>query len=249
MIQAEKINTFKALHKKGDPLVLVNIWDVGSAKAVADAGAPAIATASWSSAAANGFTDAESLPMDLALANAERIVAAVDLPVSLDFEGGYATKPDEVARNVATASQTGIVGINLEDRRPDEAQPLPLDIATARVAAARDASPIFINARLDAFLVSDAVQHAALLDEAIARAQSYVASGADGIFVPGLADLDLLAKFCAACPAPVNAYTLDPTTGATALAGAGAGRVSSGPGPYRAVMAQLGETARQVYSS
>ncbi len=249
MNQADRIEAFRALHQPGNPLVLVNVWDVGSATAVANAGAPAIATASWSSSAAHGFTDAESLPMDMALANAKRIVDAVDVPVTLDFEGGYATEPGGVARNVAAASQTGIVGINLEDRRPGENAPLPVAQAAARIRAARQAAPIFINGRLDAFLVSDASNHASLLEAAIARAQAYVDAGADGIFVPGLADLDLLTRFCAACPAPVNAYTLDPTVGIDALAKAGAGRVSSGPGPYRTAMDRLGAMASAVYNS
>ncbi len=247
MSQTEKIAAFKALHKPGDPLALINIWDVGTAKAVADAGAPALATASWSCAAAHGFADDESLPMALALANARRIVAAVDLPVSLDFEGGYATEPEAVADHVAEAAKTGIVGINLEDRRPGHAQPLPAELASARIRTARKAAPIFINARLDAFLAADAAAHESLLDEAIARARAFVEAGADGIFVPALADLGLLARFCAACPAPVNVMAGSPASKIEAFAAAGVARVSSGPGPYRALTAGLNEMAQAIY--
>src|SRR5438045_1994930 len=89
MGQAEKARAFAALHVPGNPVILFNAWDAGSAKAVADAGAKAIATGSWSVAAAHGFFDAEGLPLDLAIANAARVAAAVQLPVTLDFEGGY----------------------------------------------------------------------------------------------------------------------------------------------------------------
>ena len=87
MSQAEKYRAFATLHVPGDPVVLYNVWDAGSAKAVAEAGAKAIATGSASVAAAQGFSDAEGLPIGLALANAARIVAAVDLPVTVDFAG------------------------------------------------------------------------------------------------------------------------------------------------------------------
>src|SRR5687767_8739946 len=99
MNQTEKARAFAALHKPGTPLILFNAWDAGSAKAVAEAGAKAIATGSWSVAAAHGFGDGEGLPLDLAVANAARVVAAVELPVTLDFEGGYAVEPGRVGEN------------------------------------------------------------------------------------------------------------------------------------------------------
>ncbi|MEO1039437.1 MAG: isocitrate lyase/phosphoenolpyruvate mutase family protein [Pseudomonadota bacterium] len=249
MTQADKITRFRALHRPGDPLVLVNVWDVGSANAVAEAGAPALATASWACAASRGFKDDQSLPLDEALINARRIVEAVELAVSLDFESGYASDHDGVAENVQRASQTGIAGVNLEDRLPGADQPLALDQAVARVRAARAAAPIFINARLDVFLANDKDRHEDLLDQAIARARAFVDAGADGVFVPGLSDRGMLARVCAACPAPVNAMAYDPVADRAMLAEAGVARISSGPGPYRAVMAALTERAQGVYAS
>ena len=247
MDQADKIEAFKALHQPGNPLVLVNAWDVGTARAVADAGASAIATASWACAVAHGFADGETLPMDLALANARRMVDAVNLPVTLDFEGGYATEPQLVARHVAMASATGIAGINLEDRRPGDQEPLPIALAAARIEAAREATQVFINARIDLFLEAEPSRHTERMEEAIARAIAYTDAGADGIFVPGLSDLELLARICAASPVPVNAFHLDPRSGVDALSRAGVGRISSGPGPYRALMTQFTDMARDVY--
>ena len=99
--QIEHARTFHALHVKGDPVVLFNIWDPGSAKIVSGAGAKAIATGSWPVATAFGYPDGEKIPLDLALDNIRRVVAAVDLPVSMDIEGGYGVEPETVGRTVA----------------------------------------------------------------------------------------------------------------------------------------------------
>jgi len=89
----ERANLLRNLHIKGDPVILFNIWDAGSAQAMQEIGAKALATGSWSVAAAHGFHDGEKLPLDLALANLKRIVASVDLPVTIDLEGGYGQRP------------------------------------------------------------------------------------------------------------------------------------------------------------
>jgi len=100
--QIEHAQAFAALHVRGDPLVLFNAWDAGSAAMIAKAGAKAIATGSWSVAMAHGFEDGELLPLGLVLANLARIVTVVDLPVTLDFEGAYARESEQVGENVAT---------------------------------------------------------------------------------------------------------------------------------------------------
>src|SRR5512139_4073753 len=107
---------FVRLHVPGEPLVLFNVWDVGSAIAVAKAGAKAIATGSASVAMANGFGDGQELPMDFVLANAKRIADAVDLPVTVDFEGAYSADPGEAGQNIAKLAATGVVGCNFEDQ-------------------------------------------------------------------------------------------------------------------------------------
>src|SRR3954464_4521806 len=113
---ASKFETFAALHVPGDPVILYNIWDVGSAHAVVSAGAKALATGSHPVADANGWPDGQRVPLDFALANAKRIVDAVELPVTVDFEGGYGVEPDGVGRNVARLAETGAVGCNFEDQ-------------------------------------------------------------------------------------------------------------------------------------
>ena len=116
MTNATKFRAFADLHIPGSPLVLFNAWDAGSAQAVAKSGAKAVATGSASVAMAHGFGDGQEVPMDFALDNAKRIVAAVDLPVTVDFEGGYAIGPHEVGQNLAKLAATGAVGCNFEDQ-------------------------------------------------------------------------------------------------------------------------------------
>src|SRR3954449_11579769 len=111
-----KYDSFAALHVPGDPVILYNIWDVGSALAVVSAGAKALATGSHPVADAHGWPDGQQVPIDFALANAKRIVDAVELPLTVDFEGAYSTDPDEGGRNVSRLSQTGAVGCNFEDQ-------------------------------------------------------------------------------------------------------------------------------------
>src|SRR5262245_46602563 len=113
---AQLAKTFAELHVAGDPLILFNVWDAGTAKAAAQAGAKAIATGSWAVAAANGFDDGENISFDLVLANLARITGNVDLPVSLDAEGGYAADPESVGANVGRIIEAGAIGINFEDR-------------------------------------------------------------------------------------------------------------------------------------
>lgn len=240
---------FAALHVPGAPLVLVNVWDAGSARAVAAAGAKAIATGSASVAAANGFSDAESLPLDLAIANARRIVGAVDLPVSIDFEGGYAVAPDAVASNVALLAATGAIGCNFEDQVIGGSGMHAPEVQAARIAAIRAATgpDFFINARTDLFLQVPSETHdAAKVDAAIARAHVYAAAGASGFFVPGLADLDLLARVCRESPLPVNFMAFPGAPDAAAVAATGVARISHGPFPFRAAMRAVEEAARAV---
>jgi 2-methylisocitrate lyase-like PEP mutase family enzyme len=249
---AARARAFAALHRSGDPVVLYNVWDAGSARAVAEARAKAIATGSASVAAANGFPDGEGLPIDLALANAARIVAAVDLPVTVDFEGGYATAPDEVGRNMARLAETGAIGCNFEDQVVGGEELRPTPELAARLAAARAAvgPDFFINARTDIFLKARPETHdAAMAEAALDRARAYADAGASGFFVPGLADLKLLEKICAGSPLPVNFLAFPGAPDVTALAAVGVARISHGPFPYRQAMRALKEAAAAMYGA
>jgi 2-methylisocitrate lyase-like PEP mutase family enzyme len=239
----DKAKQFRDLHEPGNPLVLYNIWDAGSAKAVAEAGAKALATGSWSVAAAQGYGDGELIPLEMLAQIAGRIVESVDLPLSVDFEGGYAVAPEAVAQNVARIAEVGAVGINFEDQIVGGTGLHSPEVQVARIAAAKTAG-IFINARTDLFLKEkDATRHGGLIDQAIARGQAYTAAGADGFFVPGLTDSALIGRICAAVHLPVNVMRMGDMQIAD-LAAQGVGRISHGPGPYRVAMAEL--TARCV---
>jgi 2-methylisocitrate lyase-like PEP mutase family enzyme len=244
MTQAEKFQAFAALHVPGDPLILYNAWDAGSARVIAEAGAKAIATGSASVAQAHGYDDAESLPLALALANAERVVAAVELPVTIDFEGAYAVAPDEVGANMARLAATGAIGCNFEDQIVGGEGLHPIAVQAARIAAARAAvgAGFFINARTDIFLKSRD-HDAAKVDAALERAAAYAQAGASGFFAPGLADLALLEKLCAAAPLPVNFMAWPGTPPATEIAAAGVARISHGPFPWKLAMQSLKEAA------
>ncbi|MBB4254237.1 isocitrate lyase/phosphoenolpyruvate mutase family protein [Rhizobium sp. BK008] len=254
MNQNEKAKAFGALHRKGDPVVLYNIWDAGTAKAVADAGAKALATGSWSVAAAHGYADGEKLPMSVLVETAKSITSVIDLPLSVDFEGAYSAEPEGAAANVAKLVEVGAVGINFEDQVVTGSGLYPIDRQAARIRAIRamaEAKGIafFINARTDLFLAeSDLAKHAGLVDEAIERGRAYAAAGGSGFFVPGLIDPDLIEKICAASPLPVNVMMRTGAPDVKTLAGLGVGRISYGPGPYRSMMDKLKQEAAAIYS-
>src|SRR5690606_14331730 len=152
--QRQYAETLRGLHVPGDPLVLVNIWDPGSAKVVAAEGARAIATGSWAVAVAFGSSDGQNLPFELAVDNLRRIVASVDLPVSIDLESGYGDGLDDLQTSVAAVIDAGAVGINIEDLNHAARALYGVDEQAGRIAAVRAAAdelglPLFINARTD----------------------------------------------------------------------------------------------------
>ncbi|MFN8531596.1 MAG: isocitrate lyase/phosphoenolpyruvate mutase family protein [Anaerolineae bacterium] len=254
MVNVERAQTFKDLHRKGTPLILYNVWDVGTAKAVQQAGAKAIATSSAAVAVANGFSDRQDLPIDLALANLRRIVAAVDLPVTLDFESGYAASPDELGPNIRQVIEAGAVGINFEDQIIGGTGLYSIETQCARIAAVRQAAdelsfPLFINARTDLFLKKNVSEHTeALLEEAIERAKAYRLAGASGIFAPGLRRDDLIRTLCDASPLPVNIMIYPDTFAPGQLAACGVSRISYGAVPYGAMVAFLKADAERAFA-
>lgn len=240
---------FQALHVKSDPVVLFNVWDAGTAAIVQSAGAKAIATGSWPVATAQGFADGQVIPLALMLDNLRRIVAAVNMPVSCDLEGGYSVAPEGVADTAALVVQAGAVGFNFEDQIVGDAGIYDIETQTARVSGARDgadraAKSIFVNARTDLFLKAKPEDHAAQMAEAIARAQAYAGAGADGFFAPGLTDETLIKQLCDACPLPVNILALPHAPAASVLATLGVARISHGPVPYKKMAAWFGDMAK-----
>ena len=242
----DKIETFRALHVPGDPLVLFNIWDAGSAKAVAAAGAKAIATGSYGVACARGSSDGENLSLDEALANLDEILGVTDLPVSIDMEAGYGTDAAAVGRSVAKAREAGAAGINMEDRMPGETALLPVGEAAARIAAAA-ATGLFVNARCDVFRGHDAMADGdTLVAATLERARAYADAGAGSLFVPFLSNARCIAAICKGSPLPVNILWSQPCGDRVALAALGVARISHGHQPWAAAMAWLGDQAAAV---
>jgi len=255
LTQKQKAEAFNALHIKGEPVILFNIWDAGSAKAVADAGAKAIATGSHSVAAANGFDDGEQLPLDFAIANIERIVKAVDVPVTLDFEGGYAADVNTLKTNIKRVFDAGAVGINFEDQVVGGEGLYSIEAQSERIAAIREVADevgvrLFINARTDVFLKTYPAEHTGeQLEQVVERTNAYAAAGASGLFAPGLRDADLIRELCERSPLPVNIMVLPDTPSNAEMAELGVARISYGPGPYRQMIASLKSAAGEVYGS
>jgi 2-methylisocitrate lyase-like PEP mutase family enzyme len=246
-----KFDEFAKLHIAGNPLVLFNAWDAGSATAVAKSGAKAIATGSASVSMANGFGDGQEVPLDLALANAERIVRAVDLPVTVDFEGGYATDADGLTANGRRLAGTGAIGCNFEDQVVGTDSLYDIADQVARVAAFRAGvgQDFFINLRTDLFLKAPSAGHdQALADQAIERGKAYADAGANGFFIPGLANLELVERIAKAVELPVNAMHLPNGPTRAEWAEAGIARVSHGPFPYMAMQEWLTGQAKAALS-
>jgi 2-methylisocitrate lyase-like PEP mutase family enzyme len=249
--QARKAEQFEALHVPGKPLILFNIWDAGSAKAVTAAGAQALATGGWSVAHANGYDDGEALPLDLAIDNLRRIVGATDLPVTVDLESGYGERPSQVGETVAKAIRAGAIGCNIEDSYPKDGTLRPMAEQAERIRAVRQAANaanvrFFINSRTDVFFQSDDGHNEAMVDAALERGRAYAQAGASGLFVPGLTDIGLIKRVAAASPLPVNIMVGSKTPPVSALAANGIARVSHGPGPYLLAMRALEESARSA---
>ena len=249
----EKAKQFHSLHVRGQPLVLFNIWDVGSAKAVEGAGARALATGSWSVAKSNGYEDGEQVPLDFAIENLARIARMTDLPVTIDLESGYGRSPDAVGRTVERSIEAGAVGCNLEDSDPATGSLRSIAEQVERIEYARKAAeakqlPYFINVRSDVFFeqtkpqANDDERMAVVLD----RAKAYAAAGADGLFVPGLVNASSIGRVAGASPLPLNIMVSDETPSLSELASLCVSRVSHGPRPYVSMLKNLREEARKA---
>jgi 2-methylisocitrate lyase-like PEP mutase family enzyme len=250
MQQNELAAQLASLHVKGDPLVLYNAWDAGSAQAIRNAGSPVIATSSWAVAAAQGYADGEAMPLTFVEQIVARITAAVDVPVSVDVEGGYSDDPHVCAANVARLMDLGVVGINFEDRVVNGSGLHGIEAQCARIAAIRSMAesrglPLFINARTDVFFGSG-VTPADGMAEAKARAAAYARAGASGFFVPGVVDLAAIRELCSTVELPLNVMVMPELPHTPELAAAGVARISYGPAGYLLAMETMRHATREI---
>ncbi|MEW9555500.1 isocitrate lyase/phosphoenolpyruvate mutase family protein [Nonomuraea sp. NPDC050783] len=246
---AARAARFRALHSEA-PLVLPNAWDAASAVLIEAAGAPAVATTSAGVSWAHGVTDAHGLDRERMIAAVARIVAAVTVPVTADIEGGYGPAPADVADTVRGVLEAGAVGVNLEDSPGPSGAVLhsPADqarrIAAARAAAESAGADLFVNARTDVYLFG-AVPEEERPAEVERRARVYADAGADGLFVPGLLDLDAITRL-AKGPLPLNVMAGPGAPPVADLVAAGVARVSVGAAIAEAAYACAARAAAEL---
>jgi 2-methylisocitrate lyase-like PEP mutase family enzyme len=243
----------RSLHVRGTPLVLPNAWDVATARAVAQAGFPVVATTSAGVAATLGHADHQDAPGEEMLAAAARIVRGVEVPVTVDAEAGYGMEPAEL---VAALAEVGAAGCNLEDtdhgagalRDPGEQAAW---LGAVRAAAAERRYPLVVNARVDVFVahMGDEAPQADLVDEALRRARAYLDAGADCVYPIGMRERDAIAAFVAGAPGPVNLMALPRAPSAAELAALGVARISWGGLLHRQAMEAFAETLASLPKS
>ena len=230
-----RCDQLRSLHRPGDPLLLPNVWDAATAKAVVAAGFPVVATTSGGVAAALGYEDHEGAPAGEMLAAATRIARSVEAPMTVDAEAGYGMQPAELVTALRTA---GAAGCNLEDtdyaagtlRDPDRHADW---LRAVRQAASEDGYRLVINARIDVFVAPFLARAGAgtqeqLLPEAVRRANAYLEAGADCVYPILLWETDVLRRFTSEVNGSVNVLKLPQTPSLAELAALGVARVSWG---------------------
>jgi 2-methylisocitrate lyase-like PEP mutase family enzyme len=251
-IQQARAASLRALHESG-VLVLPNAWDAGSAALIAQAGAKAIATTSGGVSWSLGRPDGHGLTRDEMVEAVRRIVAAVDVPVTADIEGGYGESPEDVATTVEAIVAVGAVGVNIEDSKApggplfdtaDQAERLRAGRAAAVKAGLLD---LVINARTDVFLFGIG-EEPGRLDDVVARAEVYAEAGSDSLFVPGLIDLHALDRLVKASPLPVNVMTWPGAPTIAEFEAVGVRRVSLGTALSQAAYSVARRAAGELLS-
>lgn len=243
---ARRAEEFRALHRPGDPLLLPNPWDAGSARLLAALGFAALATTSSGFAATLGRPDG-AVSAEEALAGAAAIAAAVALPVSADLENGYADEPEDVAATVAAAAAAGLAGCSIEDYTGRPGAPLyDTGRAAGRIAAAAHAAHagpvrLVLTARAENYLRG----HAGLADT-IARLQRYQEAGADVLYAPGLTSAADIRAVVSSVDLPVNVLAMPAAPPVAELAGLGVARISVGGSFAFAALDALAEAAREL---
>ena len=241
--------SFRELHRPGDPFILANAWDVGSAKMLAGLGAQAIATSSAAYAFTMGVPDGGQVSMEQHLAHAQDLVAAVDLPVSGDMEDGYGPSPEDCAACVRLSAEAGMAGICIEDTIGASETYYDFDLAVERVKAASAAAralkdDFFFVARADGIMTGGYD-----IEEAIRRIKAFDAAGADGLYVPLPKTFDDLKRVVAATDKPVNVLAAGPYAkfSRADYAAAGLARISLGSALARTTHRVIHDAAQAMF--
>ena len=238
------VDRFLELHRKGEPLLLANVWDAGSARLLESLGYQAVATTSSGHAGTLGRQDG-SVTREVALNHCRELVAATRLPVSADLENCYAEDAEGIAETIRLASEAGLAGCSIEDYSGGEsARIYPLQEAVARVQAAVAAASSGANLILTA-RAENHIRGVADLGDTIERLQAYEGAGADVVYAPGLAKLDQIRSVVEAVDIPVNVLCLPGGPTVPELASVGVARISIGGGFYFAALGALATAARE----
>ncbi|HEU4541045.1 MAG TPA: isocitrate lyase/phosphoenolpyruvate mutase family protein [Jiangellaceae bacterium] len=237
---------FRALHRRGEPVILPNAWDAASARAVEAAGFPAVATSSAAVAESLGYSDGESTPAHEMLDAVSRIVRVLNVPGTVDMERGYGMAPAELVERLAA---TGAVGCNLEDSDPRTGRLIDMGeqvafLGDVRAAANSAGLDLVINARIDTYLMD------ARSDEPVAetrrRALEYRKAGADCVYPIKLGDGEAIARLVDQIGGPVNILYRPGGPTIAELAALGVARISFASGLYRAVHGKFAELLAEI---
>ena len=249
--QKRKAEAFRAMHYGANPLLLVNVWDIASARIIEEAGFPAIATTSAGIAFARGFPDGQKIHPDLMMCAIAQIAEAVSVPVTADVEAGYGHAPECAARTAHDVIFGGAVGMNFEDSTGDPERPLAdLSLQLERIRSIQETAIKFdlslvLNARTDVYLLQVG-EAAKRYDETLRRLQAFRDAGADCVFAPGLRDAQTIGRLVTDLNCPVNILAVPGSPSVAELAALGVKRISLGSGPMRASLGLLRRLAEEV---
>ncbi|WP_431215486.1 isocitrate lyase/PEP mutase family protein [Puia sp. P3] len=231
---------FYQLHHQADPFILANVWNVRSAQIVQNCGFKAIATSSGAISESLGYPDGEQIPFAELLYIIGRIKKNTSIPLSVDFERGYSNDLDKLTDNIQKLLDAGVVGINLED---NEGEAVYLKkLSAIRNYLLKTGQELFINARTDGFLQ----KLPSPLETTIRRAGLYLGAGADGLFVTGVQDADIIRNITSSTALPVNVVGGPKIASAGVLAECGVKRISMAPLLYKATYNNMERIAAEI---
>jgi 2-methylisocitrate lyase-like PEP mutase family enzyme len=251
--QIKKAEAFHGMHSGPEPLVLVNAWDVASARVIEELGFPAVATTSAGIAFSRGFPDGQRIQPEEMMASVAQIVDAVRVPVTADAEAGYGNRPEHAAETARQVILAGAVGMNFEDATGDAERPLfDLTLQVERIRAIHEVAnqigvPLVLNARTDVYLLQVG-EPGKRYDETVRRLSAYRDAGADCVFAPGIRDRETIGRLVKDFGCPLNILAVPGSPSIPEMKALGVRRVSLGSGPMRAAMGSLRELAQEVKS-
>ena len=246
--QASRAALFRSQHHSGKLLILPNIWEAMGAKLMVKTGYPSVATASVATAFSNGFADGEKIPFARLLTVVGDIVSAVDVPVTVDIERGYANSISRLKENISLLIGKGAVGINIEDSMPEQKGLYEIADHCRKIEAVREAAiqsgvPLVINARSDMF----ALKMDNAVNIAIERGKAYKSAGADCFYPILISNYDHIATILDETKIPVNVNLLKPVSDLRRLEKMGVARVSVGPQLLYHILTTMKEMADSLY--